>query len=289
MLQGKRVAVVGRASSILGTGQGKEIDAADVVVRVNWLLPIPPEQQVDVGSRTDILYATGGAKRARDAAKKYGVHIRAVNVQSRRDLAARHYTRDTHPTSGVAAIFEALVEGAVELRAYGFDFFDSAHIHARRPEGPGKKLAAWVHDPDLDAHVLRWLAETDIRFHPDAVLRRALERSTLRRRQGKGRAGVAVRDVQSPSLAFECLRVNTLCRLEVTHCVWSGPSLESQEVAWRAGEFRRFYRGALRFRSELVPAIIEVDTDGPIHVLFDHRRTENLPSVGEPLTLNLAP
>ncbi|MEX0598013.1 MAG: glycosyltransferase family 29 protein, partial [Candidatus Paceibacterota bacterium] len=55
-LKGKRVAIVGPASSIIGSKQAALIDSYDVVVRLNKALPIPPDLSPDVGSRTDILY-----------------------------------------------------------------------------------------------------------------------------------------------------------------------------------------------------------------------------------------
>src|SRR5690606_18097197 len=57
-LTGKRVVLVGPAASLTGRRQGAEIDAYDVVVRLNLSAPTPPEQAADLGSRTDVLYHT---------------------------------------------------------------------------------------------------------------------------------------------------------------------------------------------------------------------------------------
>jgi len=54
-LRGKKVAVVGPAKSIEGTRQGTLIDSYDVVVRVKSVY-VPPELEVDLGTRVDILY-----------------------------------------------------------------------------------------------------------------------------------------------------------------------------------------------------------------------------------------
>jgi len=59
-LQGKNVIVVGPAQTLLGTGQGRMIDAYDLVVRFNTVieyLPFPEDLAQDVGTRTDILYS----------------------------------------------------------------------------------------------------------------------------------------------------------------------------------------------------------------------------------------
>ena len=64
-LRGKRVAVVGRSPSLLGSCQGELIDGYDAIVRINLLLPygLPTDSYIinevvacDIGSRTDIVY-----------------------------------------------------------------------------------------------------------------------------------------------------------------------------------------------------------------------------------------
>ena len=55
-LKGKRVVLVGPAPSILDTSQGADIDAFDVVVRLNKALPLPEHLLKDIGTRTDVLY-----------------------------------------------------------------------------------------------------------------------------------------------------------------------------------------------------------------------------------------
>ncbi|HEX9900066.1 MAG TPA: glycosyltransferase family 29 protein [Candidatus Methylomirabilis sp.] len=56
LLTGKRVALVGPAPTVQGSGQGPRIDAHDVVVRLNHAVPIPPNLRPDVGTRTEVLY-----------------------------------------------------------------------------------------------------------------------------------------------------------------------------------------------------------------------------------------
>jgi hypothetical protein len=78
LIEGKSVSLVGRAASLIETGDGKRIDASELVVRVNWLLPhnCPPER---VGSRTDLVIHvnTSAGKKIRDAALKQGVNTLA--------------------------------------------------------------------------------------------------------------------------------------------------------------------------------------------------------------------
>ena len=54
-IKGKRVAVVGNAESIIGSGQGEKIDSYDIVIRINLRFP-KEEEYKDVGKRTDINY-----------------------------------------------------------------------------------------------------------------------------------------------------------------------------------------------------------------------------------------
>lgn len=57
--EGKSVALVGAADSITGTGSGPEIDAHDIVVRVNNGFLYPGNMIGDIGARTDFVYHTG--------------------------------------------------------------------------------------------------------------------------------------------------------------------------------------------------------------------------------------
>lgn len=59
LLKGKDVITVGPAEILRGTGQGKMIDAHDLVVRFNtaiYHVPFTRELANDIGTRTDILY-----------------------------------------------------------------------------------------------------------------------------------------------------------------------------------------------------------------------------------------
>jgi hypothetical protein len=59
LLEGRDVAVVGPAATMLGTGRGPEIDSFDVVVRFNTAIEYMPFAEGlarDIGARTDVLY-----------------------------------------------------------------------------------------------------------------------------------------------------------------------------------------------------------------------------------------
>lgn len=55
-VNGKCIALVGPAQSIIGTGKGQIIDQFDLVVRLNKSIPLPENIKDDIGTKTDILY-----------------------------------------------------------------------------------------------------------------------------------------------------------------------------------------------------------------------------------------
>jgi hypothetical protein len=169
-VRGLSVAVVGRAASLAGSGNGAEIDAADVVVRVNWALPLEGAPE-DIGTRTDLVYYCGGCHGQRDAAKTHGVAAMPVDKALRSRIA--RYPKLVRATTGVVAVFDALRSGAREVRAFGFDFYRSGYV-SPAPPWDGKKVATWRHDAAEDRRILQALWRRDKRFRPDATLAAAL-------------------------------------------------------------------------------------------------------------------
>jgi hypothetical protein len=55
LIDGKTIAFVGPAPSLVGTGMGEKIDSYDLVIRINTAYDIPEELWEDYGKRTDIL------------------------------------------------------------------------------------------------------------------------------------------------------------------------------------------------------------------------------------------
>lgn len=55
LLDGKRIAFVGPAPHLKGSGMGKVIDSCDLVIRPGQIIRVPEELRADYGSRTDIL------------------------------------------------------------------------------------------------------------------------------------------------------------------------------------------------------------------------------------------
>src|SRR5438046_10309033 len=60
LLKGRRVAVGGSSATTMGSGQGREIDSYDLVVRFNDAIehmPFQSSRADDIGTRADIIYS----------------------------------------------------------------------------------------------------------------------------------------------------------------------------------------------------------------------------------------
>lgn len=179
LCRGKRVAVIGRAGSMLRFKRGREIDACDVIIRVNWVLPIPASQVPFVGSRTDLLIHCKRARTARDTASNMGVPTFRVMGRARK-LAAREFFTNPgkfRPTTGFCAVLMAYRAGASQVRPYGFDFFRSGHVQEREPDGDDySRPLPWAHSPTLEKTAMRHLIQMSHGIIiPDKILREALK------------------------------------------------------------------------------------------------------------------
>jgi hypothetical protein len=57
LIRNKKVAVVGPAAYLSGSGYGEQIDAHDIVVRLNRGIELVKDHRPDIGAKTDILYS----------------------------------------------------------------------------------------------------------------------------------------------------------------------------------------------------------------------------------------
>jgi len=142
---GKRVALVGNARALAETDFGAEIDAADLVIRINRA-PMPDARSH--GTRTDWLglaVRLSQADRARIGAGRYlwmspkrkrldyatatspGFYLHPLT-----DYAALKAKLAAPPTTG-AMLIELLARAPLaSLTLYGFDFFASLSLSGRR-------------------------------------------------------------------------------------------------------------------------------------------------------------
>ncbi|WBU56905.1 glycosyltransferase family 29 protein [Paracoccus sediminicola] len=143
--EGRSVALVGNARALAEGRQGAEIDAHDLVVRIN-LAPMPGSESH--GTRTDWLgLATrlSRAERTRIAPKRIlwmshkrkrldwrSAHSPGFYLHPLADYKALKETLAAPPTTGAMLIELLLRSGLARLDLYGFDFFASQSLSGRR-------------------------------------------------------------------------------------------------------------------------------------------------------------
>lgn len=171
-LAGRTVALVGNARSLTEGRRGTEIDAANLVIRINRA-PIPTNESH--GTRTDILgLATSitakdlarirpnrtlwmSHKRKRlpwEVVRSVGFHLPS--------LATFHRLQDrlgAPPSTGLLMIDLLARSEAREVALYGFDFFTSLSLSGRR------NAAQVPHDFAAEHRFVEGLLAEDARFH----------------------------------------------------------------------------------------------------------------------------
>lgn len=125
MIEGKKIALVGRAASIAEHGDGPKIDSKDVVARVNWLLP-HNQPANKVGSRTDLLIHAEPAVEVPSRARELGVPTWMKDVSVRWELIEKRIiTKEWNPTTGITAVAMLFDIGASSVYMTGYDFYQS--------------------------------------------------------------------------------------------------------------------------------------------------------------------
>lgn len=180
----RTVSIVGNGPSLKRAGRGQEIDAADLVVRCNF----PPirDYAADVGTRTDVVvsFINPASDKFRSYFLNHTDYVNSWFIQMssnfNRDYGPattevlekwnlKHYARvprDTievieeisyrEPTTGFHAIILFCVFLGMEVRLFGFDFFQSNLHHYWRNRN---SKPAEVHDPLFERlHVLQCLS-----------------------------------------------------------------------------------------------------------------------------------
>lgn len=109
-LRDKDVVLVGPSDAYRGSGRGGEIDAFDLVVRLNWGCPVPDGLRHDLGGRTDVLY-----KRMLASALPTSEDVKAWTAEGVRWVI----TSDTSLTTPHARHFNGVVRGRFPWQALG--------------------------------------------------------------------------------------------------------------------------------------------------------------------------
>lgn len=159
---GKRVVLVGNARGLAQAAHGAEIDAADIVIRINRA-PMPAP--LSHGTRTDMLALATSLDPAALAAldprrvlwmshkrKRLAWHVArraGFYLHPQDDHAALADRLGAPPTTGALMIDLLARSKAARIDLFGFDFFASLSLSGRRtadqvPHDFGTE-AAWVH------------------------------------------------------------------------------------------------------------------------------------------------
>jgi hypothetical protein len=192
---GKTVAVVGSAPSILDAEQGF-IDSHDIVVRINNYKCGPAQ-----GFRTDVFYSFfgGSIRKTAEALKRDGVKLMMNKCPDAKPLQCEWHEKnnkqngidfryifafrkawwfgdvfvptpqsflekfellDRHiPTTGFSAILDVIACPIKSAHIAGFDFFASGLHNVDEHWKPGDPSDPIGHRPDLEAQWLNWNAE----------------------------------------------------------------------------------------------------------------------------------
>ncbi|WP_096784256.1 glycosyltransferase family 29 protein [Rhodobacter sp. CZR27] len=167
----ERIALVGNARSLSGTSFGEEIDAADLVIRLNRA-PMP--SATSHGTRTDALaLATSIKAEALERLsprltlwmshkrKRLPWHVairRGFYLHPREDHADLKQRLGAPPSTGLMMIDLLARSRAAEVTLFGFDFFASLSL-------TGSRSADRVpHDFAAEAAFVRDLLQRDPRF-----------------------------------------------------------------------------------------------------------------------------
>jgi len=142
LVGGKRVAVIGNAASLANTKYGADIDAHDVVMRMNRAAPLfnlpNPEAY---GARTDILMIKF------DRSTAVRGHTDRLRQQVPHVLDGTHfnYTVDQLPmripTTGIRVLIAVLDAGGI-VSAYGYDWKSTPTITNDKETGCGHDFAS---------------------------------------------------------------------------------------------------------------------------------------------------
>jgi hypothetical protein len=190
VLRGKRIAIVGPASSAMNTGKGDYIDKFDLVVRVNKSVLVVQrgEFRKDIGNRTDILFHcflenlySGGGPLDFEMFDQQGIRY-VVNprnewtgLRNSFNFYKKYLSRRTtyvlpknlfneissslkgpRPTTGYSALITLMKSDFKELFITGFTFFKTAYGDGYRDEMKRSDQArnfmkdVGLHDPDAE-------------------------------------------------------------------------------------------------------------------------------------------
>jgi len=213
---GKRIAIVGPASTLKGQGMGAFIDGHDIVVRLNHSWPLPEGSKEDIGERVDVIYHNMNFRKqrmtrkevvamARDGVKwmvsthpaseaRFRHRLRKFRKINRGLLAfralpgslkARMQRRVRHPNAGIMAIEDLLRFPVRHVYVTGFSFYTTGYLDYPNYKPSYAKKAVRHHDQNQNKSYLLRLLRQDPRLEVDPVIERLLAEHAAKLKAGK--------------------------------------------------------------------------------------------------------
>jgi ubiquinone/menaquinone biosynthesis C-methylase UbiE len=210
-VKNKKVIVVGAAPHLLNSKQGNFIDSFDLVVRINKGFELTEDMQIDLGTRTDIIYSgvttqwhihgkiipeelKGKVKWicSSNISEGVGTKIEEKFRQRNKNLIPFHTINlqfhkkimqklDSYPNSGTTAILDLLLHEVKELYITGFTFFQKRK-ECNKIYFPGYRPETQYNDPAHNAprqlEYMKEIVKQDSRIKVDDVLHKILTEET---------------------------------------------------------------------------------------------------------------
>ena len=212
MIRGRRVVIIGPATSCAEWNTAKDIEDYDIIVRLNQGMLVPEEWKSSIGTRTDILFThlltynqflrhdieslkkvkrvvitnnkqeQGGAERGRIFKEHLDeLGIRSEKPSDRRYKQLRRKHKSIYPTTGLLALHYLLDSDLKELYVTGLTFYKpdkdgrSAHPNyypRMMPDGIEQGITLHPFDTELRSFVRRIM---DKRVTVDPTLGKMIE------------------------------------------------------------------------------------------------------------------
>ncbi len=161
---GKSVAVVGPATTIVGSKQRDKIESHDIVIRMNKAMPVPQSLEEDTGTRCDVFYHCM-SERPEEGGKIDEAMLEGAGVKwfcstyPEMDIFAKDFvsfrkkhsgmkipfhslgknlfvwmrdTMKTRPNTGMCIIADLLHSGVASIYVTGFTFFKTQYVKSYR-------------------------------------------------------------------------------------------------------------------------------------------------------------
>lgn len=204
---GKRIALVGPASTLEGQRMGAFIDSHDIVVRLNHAWPLPDAYKEDIGSRTDVIYHNMNfsdqkmtrkevVRMHRDGVKwMVSTHpasearfrhrlrkFRKINdglLEFRAlpgSLKAKMQRSVRHPNAGIMAIEDLLRFPIERLYVTGFSFYTTGYLNYPNYKPSYAVKAVRHHNQKQNKAYLRRILAREPRLEVDPFIARLLEK-----------------------------------------------------------------------------------------------------------------